>query len=84
MLALALERQPNITMIGQPTYGLATVNSLIALPNQLGHYMLTIGNDLDKDDQPLLNEKVTPQILIDSDTKDPIEIAKEMIEAKNK
>lgn len=81
MLALALERQPYIKMIGQPTYGLATCNSMMALQGELGNYMLTVGNDLDKDDQPLLDERVMPGVLVNPDDKNPIEVAKEIIES---
>jgi len=80
ILALALERQPNVKIIGQASFGLATCNSMMTLPNQLGHYMLTIGNDLDKSDNPLLSEKVIPNILIDTNTQDPIQVAKSIIE----
>jgi len=83
MLALALQRQPNVKLIGQPSSGLATCNYKMTLPNQLGHYMLTVGNDLDKEDKPLLSENVTPDIFIDTNIKDPIHVAKEIIEAVN-
>ena len=77
-LALALERQSNIILAGQSTFGLATGNELMALPDNLGHYMLTICHDLDKNDKPLLNEKVEPEIYLMSNA-DQIYEAKKII-----
>lgn len=81
VVALALERQPNITLIGQPSFGLATGNSMMMLPNKLGRYMLTVGNDLDKNDKPLLSEKVYPAILFDFKSENLIQAAKQVIQS---
>lgn len=77
-LTLALKRQPHITLAGQTTHGLATGNELMTLPNQLGHYMLTIANDLDEYDMPLLSEKIEPSIVFDT-TVNPINEAKKLL-----
>ena len=77
-LALTLERQPNVILAGQSTFGLATGNEFMALPDDLGHYMLTICHDLDKNDKPLLSEKVEPAIYLMSDS-DQIYEAKKII-----
>ena len=62
-LALALQRQLNITLIGTNSYGIATVNSAMMLPDNLGCYMLTIGYYLDQFNQPLISKKVVPDEL---------------------
>ncbi len=64
--------------MGQTTHGLATGNELMILPNQLGHYMLTVANNLDEYDRPLLNEKVEPSFVLDK-ALNQIEEAKKLL-----
>lgn len=63
LLALALKRQPQVKLIGQPTYGIATVNMQMKLPDVIGgFYMLTVGYYLDENDQPLKSATIVPHI----------------------
>ncbi len=78
-VALALARQPNVILIGQPSAGLATANIPIELPNKLGYYALTVGYYLDKDNKPLLTEQVSPAILFSDPNENLIEEAKKLI-----
>jgi len=78
IVALALERQPNVTLIGQPSGGLATGNAAMNLPNDFGTYLLTTSHDLDKNDNPLLSGIVSPKIELDL-SKDSIEEAIRLI-----
>jgi carboxyl-terminal processing protease len=60
-LALALQHQPNTMILGEPTFGLATVNAQMDLPEKIGgYYLLTVGFALDKNDEPLKTMKVFP------------------------
>lgn len=81
-LALALKRQPNTTLIGEATYGIASVNSGIELPDNLGYYMLTIGYYLDSSNNPLHTQKVQPDVIFKGSNKELIQKAKSMILSK--
>jgi|GEM_PF-2441509 C-terminal processing protease CtpA/Prc len=78
-IALALQRQPNVILIGQHSSGTATANVNMKLPNKLGCYMLAVGHYLNKDDKPLLTEKVNPGMLFLDPKTNFIEEAKKLI-----
>lgn len=64
--ALALQRQPGVLLAGHSTYGNASVNALMELPEKSGFYLLTIGHDLDQQDQPILDTTVHPDLIIEN------------------
>ncbi len=66
-VALALKRQKHITLAGQESQGVATGNEVMPLPHDLGNYMLTGAYFLDTNNQPLLEEKVSPAITLDNE-----------------
>ena len=78
-VALALERQPNVHLIGQPSAGFATANISMELPNKLGYYALTVGDYFDNKDKPLLTEQVKPSILFYVSNETMLEKAKKLI-----
>lgn len=80
-LTLVLKRQDNVILMGQPTFGIATGNEVMSLPDNLGHYMLTVCYYLDNNDQPLLAKKIIPQIILKNNAK-MIEQAKNFIKDK--
>ena len=60
-LSLAFQRQPHTILLGEPTYGVATTNQHIELPEEIGGYFeLTVAYALDKNDGPLTAQKVFP------------------------
>jgi carboxyl-terminal processing protease len=61
-LALSLERQPHVQLVGKPTWGVANVNTTMVMPDDLGCYMLTCAYDLDKNDEPLYQMRVDPEL----------------------
>jgi C-terminal processing protease CtpA/Prc len=63
-LALALKRQKHIIIIGQESLGLATGNEVMQLPHDLGNYMLTAAYFLDINNEPLIEKKVKPSIIL--------------------
>lgn len=65
-VALAFQRQGHIIM-GQPTAGLATGNAPVELPDHLGCYMLTVCYYLDKDNQPLRSQRISPNVVVEGD-----------------
>lgn len=78
-LALALKRQSNIILIGQPSYGIATVNANTHLPDNLGNCMLTVAFYLDTNDKPLLEKQIQPSIILPNDKLNMVNKAKEFI-----
>lgn len=78
-LALMLEQQNNTILIGTDTFGLASANEVKELPQNLGHYALTVGYFLDNEGQPLLAKKVKPFLPFEGSHGALIEYAKEHI-----
>jgi C-terminal processing protease CtpA/Prc len=66
-VALALKRQKHIILAGHESQGVATGNEVMPLPDYLGNYMLTGAYFLDTNNQPLLEEKVSPAITLDNE-----------------
>lgn len=80
-VALALKRQKNATLIGQASQGLATGNEIMQLPDNLGSYALAGSYYLNVNNQPLLEKKVEPSIILSTD-ENMIDYAKRLIKTK--
>ena len=63
-LAQYLKRQPKVTLMGDRTAGVASVNEGMPLPDNLGYYMLTVGYYLDEGDKPIFSTEVVPGTLV--------------------
>ena len=66
-VALALKRQKHVIIAGQESQGLATANEVMQLPHDLGNYMLTVAYDLDTNNEPLIEKKVHPTVILKDD-----------------
>jgi carboxyl-terminal processing protease len=67
IVALALQRQKRVTLMGQPTRGLANANRPMQLPDGFGYYALTGAYDLDAHNEPLREMIVRPEIELPED-----------------
>lgn len=79
-VALTLKRQPNVTLLGTRTSGIANVNQYMEINKDIGgYYMLTVGYYLDHNDTPLKSCFISPDIEYTGANDDLLNNAKKLI-----
>jgi len=78
-VTLALQRQNNVVVVGQPTSGFASGNAIKSLPDNLGHYALTGALFLDSNNKPFLEQRINPAIEVPDDKAGMLQKAKDII-----